>query len=87
MSENFTNEGIEVKVGQVWRDLDKRKNNRQIVVVLALNAKANVAPFVNGQRQRRGRQTTLSINRMHKHSTGWALMQDVTQPEGESHDR
>lgn len=66
---NVTKDGIEVKAGQVWRDLDKRMPGHTVTVrevsggfVFAANS--------------RGRLTRISIRRMHKHSTGWELVGD-----------
>lgn len=61
---NATKEGIEVKPGQVWRDLDKRMNGRTRTVLAVLDGKAHM----NGVPK-----TKVSISRMHKGSTGWAL--------------
>lgn len=65
MNESTTKEGIEVKVGQVWRDLDKRMNGRTRTVVAVENGKAQMGgPTI----------TNVSIKRMHKGSTGWELV-------------
>lgn len=78
MNGNVTREGIEVKPGQVWRDLDKRMNHRCVrVVSCGVDGKATVARtnpttgFVSEN------TTKLSTSRMHKSSTGWALVQDA----------
>jgi len=65
MNHNITKEGIEVKAGQVWRDLDKRMNGRTVVVLFARGGVAKV---------KGARETELAIRRMHKHSTGWELV-------------
>lgn len=72
-----TKEGIEVQIGQVWKDLDKRMNDRHVKVVALEDGKAVVTrctasggPTVYGEVR-----TRLSVRRMHKHSTGWALVQ------------
>lgn len=65
VNQNITRDGIEVKAGQVWRDLDKRMNGRTVTVVFA---KFGVA------RVRGRRETEISIKRMHRHSTGWELV-------------
>lgn len=75
MSHNVTKEGIEVKRGQVWRDLDKRMNNRECRVGVVANGKAQLFTLVNGQA---GKASTVSIRRMHKSSTGWALVKDAS---------
>lgn len=69
-----TKEGIEVKVGQVWRDLDPRMRDRKrkIVALLANSGKVVMddprADFINKIHQSR-----VSVARMHRHSTGWQL--------------
>lgn len=65
-----TKEGIQVEVGQVWLDLDKRTDGRKRVVVALEGDKAVMgSPTIPSAPQMR-----LSIRRMHKHSTGWALV-------------
>jgi hypothetical protein len=82
----LTKEGIEVKVGQVWRDLDYRQAGRHVCVVevrdsVLRNGKLETAePYAVVQRCQMdgtiyGNGTTrLAIRRMHKSSTGWALL-------------
>ena len=67
-----TKEGIEVRVGQIWRDLDKRMANRtvKVLAVDVTTGKAEVEGQLTGQR------TKLSVRRMHKSATGWALVSD-----------
>jgi hypothetical protein len=65
-----TKEGIEVRIGQVWEDLDKRMRNRQRRVYAIEGEKA-----VMGRVDRdTGMKTKVSISRMHKNSTGWKLV-------------
>ena len=71
MNHNITKEGIEVKAGQVWRDLDKRMHGRTVTVIFAVSGVA----IVKGVRT-----TELAIRRMHHHSTGWKL---VSSPPGD----
>lgn len=66
---NTTKEGIEVKRGQVWRDLDKRMNGRTVTVLRVLEGFAHCRSVV-------GRDTRLAIARMHRHSTGWELVRE-----------
>jgi hypothetical protein len=69
-----TKEGIEVCVGQVWRDMDKRMH--RVVMVIEVNGdKAVVRSGWDGS----GTKSTLSIKRMHKHSTGWQLVRSEKQ--------
>ena len=65
MSENITKEGLEVRPGQVWRDLDKRMGGREVTVLWVKDGKARVKGAM---------ETTLSVRRMHSHSTGWVLV-------------
>ena len=74
---NVTKEGVEVKAGQVWRDLDKRMGGRTVTVIFA---KFGVARVKGGESW--SRQTELSIRRMHRHSTGWELVSGVPTPRG-----
>lgn len=66
--ENLTKEGIEVKVGQVWQDLDKRMHGRKRTVIEVQDGKAHMDGTP---------KTKVSIRRMHKGSTGWALVKNV----------
>lgn len=73
-----TKEGIDVKVGQIWADLDKRMEGRKVYVVLV--NEAHGFAFVQGWADHygtSGRTTRIAIRRMHKHSTGWKLIKDV----------
>lgn len=66
--QNTTHEGIAVQPGQIWEDLDKRQDKRRVVVEIVRDGYAYV-------RQHYGeRRTRLKINRMHKHSTGFRLV-------------
>lgn len=62
---NVTKDGIEVKPGQVWRDLDKRMNGRTVVVLSVYEGRAKVQG---------ARMTVLSIKRMYRHATGWEFV-------------
>nr|WP_193069073.1 hypothetical protein [Pseudomonas fluorescens] len=72
-ADNITKKGIEVKPGQVWKDLDKRQAGRQCKVMAVDGGKAQMQHYTRGQL---GSKTTLSIRRMHKHSTGWELVSE-----------
>jgi len=65
--ENMTKEGILVEAGQVWRDLDKRCSARKITIT---EVKGGFAYY---DKPRKGR---ISIQRMHQHSTGYALVKE-----------
>lgn len=62
---NITKNGIEVKPGQVWRDLDKRCNGRTRKIVRVENG------FAHYDTPKKGR---IAVARMHNHSTGFALV-------------
>ena len=62
---NITKQGILVKAGQIWRDLDHRQDGRTVEVLYCHSGTA----VVKG-----ARRSELSIRRMHDHSTGWMLV-------------
>lgn len=76
MIENVTKEGIEVRIGQVWRDLDKRMNNRHCIVEDVNEGKALMSRCRPDGSWRSSNHTKVSVSRMHKSSTGWALVQE-----------
>lgn len=63
--QNVTKNGIEVKPGQVWQDLDKRMAGRKRKVLSVVDDKVHM----DGSPK-----TRVSISRMHKSSTGWMLV-------------
>lgn len=65
---NITREGIEVKPGQKWMDLDSRMRGRIVTVVSVEDGKAHVVTSTS--------KTRLSVRRMHKHSTGFKLVSE-----------
>lgn len=72
MNPNVTREGIEVKPGQVWRDLDYRQDNaRRVTVERVENGVAYV-------KSNRGATSRVAVKRMHKHATGYALVAEAT---------
>lgn len=72
--EHTTKEGVLVKAGQVWRDLDKRCPDRLFEVVEVTFGKA----IMRGCSARWfGAKTNVSIRRMHKHSAGWELVSEL----------
>lgn len=68
-----TKDGVVVMVGQVWRNLDYRMKGQKKKVV-AVDAEHATMLGVHGH----GPKTRVAIRRMHKHSTGWALVEDDT---------
>lgn len=82
--ENTTREGVEVKPGQVWRDLDKRQEGRLVQVVEVKNGKAYVVRVSgNGTVNPFGR-SRISVARMHRSSTGWELASRTPSLGGET---
>lgn len=71
MSGPLTPEGIEVVVGQKWRDLDKRMQNRVCVVVRVDSAGETV--YLKNPKLPGKQPTQVAIRRLKKGSTGWAL--------------
>lgn len=67
----ITKDGVEVKQGQIWRDLDKRGYGRQCKVIAVADGKAEMQFYAKGQL---GSKTKVSIRLMHKHSRGWELV-------------
>lgn len=64
--ENVTKEGMVVRPGQIWRDLDPRSllGERLIRVERVCGGYAYVV-------SNRGKKSRISIQRMHRHSTGY----------------
>ena len=65
-SQNITKEGIEVKPGQVWQDLDKRMAGRKCTVLAVADGKAHMDGVP---------KTKVSITRMHKSFNGWMIVE------------
>ena len=65
-------ETIQVKVGQVWQDCDKRFPNRRIRVLEIVGEKA-VVQSVHGFTPK----TRIRLDRFRPGSTGYRLVQDV----------
>lgn len=62
----ITKDGIEVKAGQVWRDLDKRSNGRTVTIEAVLIGNEHV-------RAKGVRRVELAVRRMCK--PHWELVQ------------
>jgi hypothetical protein len=69
-----TRDGIEVKAGQYWRDLDKRMNKRTVYVEHVEPGYAFCRSVISESGEADGRAVRLSICRMHRHSTGFELV-------------
>lgn len=75
---NMTKEGVEIKRGQVWRDLDKRTSYRHVRVISIADGKVTAQDCNADGYGVTHRTTKLSVSRMHNHSTGWVLVRDVS---------
>ena len=64
----LTKEGIEVKAGQVWRDLDPRV--KRTVTVLSVEGRFAYVQSSYGSKSR------IQIARMHRHAQGVALVSE-----------
>lgn len=76
---NITKEGVEVKPGQVWKDLDVRTkgpNGGARTCTITAVREGTCSMSVDGAQPYR--TTRVSIRRMHKGATGWALVSEVT---------
>ncbi|MCY0910877.1 hypothetical protein [Massilia antarctica] len=75
----ITKEGITVKVGQIWRDLDVRvlgpQGGPRTCTVTALDKVGGYA-FMSVNGAQPYRTTRIKIARMHKGATGWALVSE-----------
>lgn len=63
-----TKEGIQVQVGQVWRDLDKRI--KRTVIVERVDEKNGLAHVISSN----GARSRISIKRMRKYGQGFELV-------------
>ncbi|MFF8918027.1 hypothetical protein ACF08M_33175 [Streptomyces sp. NPDC015032] len=66
---NTTREGILVRRGQIWEDLDTRQSKRRVVIESIADGEARVRDHYGTK------HSTLSVSRMHRHSTGFRLVE------------
>ncbi|MFM9539971.1 hypothetical protein [Streptomyces turgidiscabies] len=66
---NTTHEGILVRRGQIWEDLDTRQSRRRVVVESVADGEAQVRDHYGTK------HSTISVSRMHRHSTGFRLVE------------
>ncbi|MFF4410221.1 hypothetical protein [Streptomyces sp. NPDC001404] len=66
---NTTREGILVRQGQVWEDLDARQSKRRVVIKSVADGEAQVRDHYGTQ------HSALSVSRRHRHSTGFRLVE------------
>lgn len=73
MNEIVTKDGVVVERGQVWRDLDKRRDNRYAKVD-AVHDGIAVMYLCTAEGINSMRAIKIAVARMHKSSTGWGLV-------------
>ena len=66
----------EVKVGQVWKDMDKRMNNRRLTVIKVDAEYAYLVPEFQARLGTWKRMSRVKLRRMKPTSTGYALVQE-----------
>ncbi|WP_328689811.1 hypothetical protein OHA74_11975 [Streptomyces phaeochromogenes] len=66
---NTTREGILVCRGQIWEDFDTRQSKRRVVVESVADGEAQVRDHYGTK------HSTISVSRMHRHSTGFRLVE------------
>ncbi|WP_434598302.1 hypothetical protein [Streptomyces sp. A5-4] len=66
---NTTREGILVRPGQIWENLDTRQDNRRVVIESVADGEAQVRDHYGTK------HSTLSVSRMYRHSTGLRLVE------------
>lgn len=66
---NTTREGILVRRGQIWEDLDTRHSERRVVIESVADGEAQ------GRDHYGTKHSTLSVSRMHRHSEGFRLVE------------
>ncbi|MCM2392648.1 hypothetical protein [Streptomyces albipurpureus] len=65
---NTTCEGILVRRGLIWQNLDTRQSNRHVVIESVADGEVLVRDHYGTKR------STLSVSRMHTHSSGLRLV-------------
>jgi hypothetical protein len=72
-----------VRVGQIWADLDKRSTGRQVVVlqvVRDVNGIPLIDPYAVVQSPTgRGRKTRIRLDRFRESTTGYRLVRDTPE--------
>ncbi|WP_338675920.1 hypothetical protein V1460_25350 [Streptomyces sp. SCSIO 30461] len=66
---NTTREGILVRRGQIWERLHTRQSNRHVVIESVADGEAQVRDHYGTKR------SVLSVSQMHRHSTGFRLVE------------
>jgi hypothetical protein len=67
-----TKDGIEVQIGQVWKNCDRRNRGEVKKVVGIIDAGNDTCAILYSDY---GKRSNVKVRRMYKHSTGWELVQ------------
>lgn len=74
MRAEITREGIAVKPGQIWKDLDRRNGNRLCKVKVVENGAAFMRRCREDGIEYMGATVKVAISDMHRRATGWRLI-------------
>ena len=70
-------DGVAIKVGQVWRDMDRRMDSRHCRVIAVKDGRAHMSRCAPNGQLATDAITKVAIARMHRSSTGWELVLDA----------
>lgn len=76
----LTKEGVAVKVGQVWMDMDRRMDGRHCKVIGVAEGRALMNRCTAEGRVVTEAITKVAVARMHRGSTGWTLVREASAP-------
>lgn len=71
-----TKDGVKVRVGQVWRDIDTRSAGDRFGTVISISSDG-AEEKARMQFSGTYRTTMVKISRMHKHASGWELVKEA----------
>lgn len=71
-----TKDGVEVRVGQVWRDINTRSAGVRLGTVISISSDG-AEEKAHMQFSGTCRTTMVKISRMHKHASGWQLVKEA----------
>lgn len=74
---NVTKDGVKVRIGQVWKDLDSRSGDRHCKVFALAEGRAHMNRCSPDGRVASQAVTKVAIARMHHGSSGWSLVSDA----------
>ena len=72
-NKNVTTEGVEIVIGQVWRDLDRRMGDRYCKVMSLYDGYAKMRRCTDAGTEFGTKDTRVAVRRMHKGAAGWEL--------------